>query len=152
VTRSTLRASALATALAACALWQSCGDVAAARAPQGAGPGNGASGGDGLHHPLDLTDDLYHRIRAGLFVPECEPLLIRSTDHAEGAEPTVALAGVWYRFDGHMGSFELETSASGAIVVHANREALLSHLTITSPRFHHSMTREFLQYPSHPMR
>lgn len=108
---------------------------------------------DGVfRHPLDLTDDLYHRIKAGLFVPECEPLVIRASSHPEEGEEPHSVAHEYFRFEWHLGRFDVRTSATGIIALHADREALLSHLRIWSPRLHHDMAREFLHYPSHPIR
>jgi hypothetical protein len=135
-----------ASLLVVCALVASVGSAPRGRL-DGAEERDGAFG-----HPLDLTDDLYHRLKAGLFVPECEPLVIRASSHPEEDEEPRSVAHEYYRFEWHLGRFDVRTSETGVIVLHADREALLSHLRIWSPALHHSMAREFLHYPAHPIR
>ena len=98
---------------------------------------------------LDLTDDLYHRIRAGLFRPEAEPVVLRvERTVSTGAVP---VAGEYVHFAWDQARFAVRTTPRGTVVVHMDRELALSHVTVTVPlRF--DLTREFDEYPVHPIR
>jgi len=102
------------------------------------------------HEALDLTDDLYHRIKAGLFVPACEPLVLRVTRAGTAREGDPA-PGEYLTFARDSGSFAVKTDARGNVVVHMDLEAALSHIrVITLPE--RGLVREFDESPHHPIR
>jgi len=100
--------------------------------------------------PLDLTDDLYHRIKAGLFQPTREPLVLRLTRAGEDGREVPA-RGEYAMFSRDEGSFGVRSDDHGAIVVHMDMEAALSHLSVNTPR-DRGLVREFHEDPRHPIR
>jgi hypothetical protein len=105
---------------------------------------------------VDLTEDLHHRLQAGLFLPEREPLVMRLTRPAPGTEFEQGLllpaARTYLRFQWDRGTFDVRSDEHGAVVVHLDREAALSHLTAVVPPTLAGMSRDFPEYPVHPIR
>lgn len=99
---------------------------------------------------LDLTDDLYHRIKAGLFVPGREPLVLRA-HRASGARLGDPAPGEYLTFQREGGSFGVRADRRGAVVVHMDRESALSHLVVTTQPGCDPV-REFHERPRHPIR
>lgn len=99
---------------------------------------------------LDLTDDLYHRLKAGLFVPQCEPLLLRTSQLGGPSEGQPA-PGEYLTFAREGGTFAVRSDRRGAVVAHLDREAALSHMTVTT-RPDCGLAREFEERPRHPLR
>lgn len=98
---------------------------------------------------LDLTDDLYHRIKAGLFSPASEPLVLR----LRKMEPSLGapVPDEYVTFTRDEGSFAVRTDERGAVVVHLDVEAALSHLKVSAgPEY--GIVREFEEDPRHPIR
>ena len=101
-------------------------------------------------HPVDLTEDLYHRIKAKMFLPEHEPVIIRATtETADGR--LMALTNQYFRFSWEQGVFDVKTSGTGIIAIHMDQESVMSHLSISSPSGISGMTREFRQVVLHPV-
>lgn len=101
--------------------------------------------------PVDLTEDLYHRILAELFVPDSEPLGLRLLKPDVQGNPVPAGAH-YLRFEWEQGTFDVRSDRNGLIAVHMDFEASMSHLTAVVPPDLASMSREFTEFPTHPLR
>ncbi|QDU66957.1 hypothetical protein [Engelhardtia mirabilis] len=99
---------------------------------------------------VDLTEDFYHRYRAGLFVPESEPLVMRATTLDDDGDVIMA-GGKYLRFTWDQGTFDVRIDRNGLVVLHMDDQAAMSHLTTVLPPTVSSMAREFPEYPNHPI-
>ncbi len=105
------------------------------------------------HTWLDLTDDLYHRIKAGLFVPECEPLLCGVEQRHDSARETG---------EGILGFLEIEweewrfavaaDEISESVVLYMSPEIVFGHIRIRPSGRGTGVARWFLPWPYHPVR
>jgi hypothetical protein len=80
-------------------------------------------------HAKDISDDLYHRLRAGLFVPVRDPVILQVFKNRAKA-PGEILRVTWER-----GSFQVKTDRNAHLVVFMDREAISSHVNIAGPDY-----------------
>ena len=80
-------------------------------------------------HAKDISDDLYHRLRSGLFVPERDPVILQVFKNRSKA-PGEILRVSWER-----GSMRVKTDRNAHLVVFMDREAISSHVNVTGPDY-----------------
>lgn len=95
---------------------------------------------------IDVTDDLHHRMRAGLFRPDREPLVVSLLTAAGETEGT---PGAQLRITTELGSMRVRNDESGHVVLYMNGETVSSHLRITPLA---GCTSEFARDVRHPVR
>lgn len=77
----------------------------------------------------DISDDLYHRLRSGLFVPERDPVILQLfKNRAKAPGETVRIT--WER-----GSLRVKTDRNAHVVVFMDRETISSHVNVFGPDY-----------------
>ena len=105
----------------------------------------------------DITEDLYHRLKAGLFEPGRHPVICRIL---KNSHPLHKLRIPFYseeaphemvRFSWERGSFWVKSNDRALVVIYMDVEATYSHVQMaTLERFNNS--REFRKRYEHPIR
>ncbi|MCG8462487.1 MAG: hypothetical protein MI919_39890 [Holophagales bacterium] len=100
---------------------------------------------------IDVTEDLYHRMRAGLFLPDREPLICRlyHLGSQPGDRPRLAPHSA-LRVSWELGSFQVRSDGHGQVVLYLDEMAAWGHLRLTTSE-RVSVARSFLEYPVHPV-
>ena len=95
----------------------------------------------------DITEDLYHRLVAGMFEPEKDPFIIhvRTQKQRDVSQPAV---GTFMRFSWENGSFWVKVDESASVILYMDKEAIFSHLKF----FAHKGYQVQTVYFEHPFR
>ena len=105
----------------------------------------------------DVTEDLYHRLNAGLFKVGFDPLIFHVVKNPnlyqilglpfynENATNTMV------RLSWDRGSFWVKTDDHGLVVVYMDEETIFSHVQIATLEGF-SSARQFTEFPEHPIR
>ena len=106
---------------------------------------------------IDTTEDLHHRLKSGIFVPETDPVLF----YLKKRNPKKYLrllpfynereTHIMARLSWAHGSFWVQANELELVVIYMDREAIFSHVQITaSDEFR--ILRRFLEKVPHPIR
>ena len=101
----------------------------------------------GFLRSSDLTDEIYHRVVAGFFVPECEPLVYRLTK-----DPESRASNGYVRFSWEFGTFAIGAQDDGLIAVYLDENAAYGHITTAPSENLASASLVFMERPTHPIR
>lgn len=117
----------------------------------------GACGGvegaeEGFHPGLDVTVDLYHRLRSGVFDPEREPLVLSLVSNPTATRPEAGLPDLPLRITTELGSLQVRSNGSGRVVLYMPGGTAFSHLRLAPSRRSTTVTREFHRRLHHPIR
>ena len=93
----------------------------------------------------DITDDLYHRLRAGIFEPENEPCVVRMVLPSGRVTPGALLRVSWEH-----GSFRVKSNQDALVVMYMDTEAILNHVRIENISTGSTMLL-FMEHPTHPI-
>ena len=112
---------------------------------------------DSLRKPHDVTEDLYHRLKAGIFEPGKDPMVFRLVKqpnlyqrlklpfYSEEA-PRKMVRIFWDR-----GAFWVRSDDHALVVVYMDEEAIFSHVQVASLK-EFSVDRRFAESRRHPVR
>lgn len=112
---------------------------------------SGKSNWDNTTEIIDISEDLYHRMQAGLFVPGKEPLplILMGGDPKGNLSP---VAGQYLKLSWEMGSFWVKSNDRGQVILYMNREAAFSHVQMGPVAGGALLVRrEFIENPVHPI-
>jgi hypothetical protein len=113
--------------------------IAALLAAVGCTPGPRAPA---LVEAVDLTADLFHRTRAGIFRPDREPVVLKAM------RPTgVPAPEAFFRLRSDLGSLWVKPDPRGNVVVHMDPPMFYSHWVAASSEY---FSRIFVEWPVHP--
>lgn len=107
---------------------------------------------EGFHPDLDVTVDLYHRLRSGVFDPEREPLVLSLVSNPLPTAPEAGLPDLPLRITTELGSLRVRSNGSGRVVLYMPGGTAFSHLRVAPSLRSTTVTREFHRRPSHPIR
>jgi len=108
-------------------------------------------GGTTQRSPLDLTNDLYHRTKAGLFRPDREPVVLQMARSNRAIGRAVPVPGEYLSMRWDEGSLAVKGDAVGQVVVYMNAVAFYGHFQIESPSSCDGAIRHFSVWPTHPV-
>lgn len=91
---------------------------------------------------IDVTSDLYHRARAGLFRVDREPLVLHVLSAAEPLEPP------YFQLRSDMGALSVLGDQRGQLVVYMDAQMFFSHVQIACES---DTARVFNEWPRHPI-
>lgn len=95
-----------------------------------------------LVEAVDITSDLHHRAKAGLFLPDREPLVMRLEGPQEGPRP-------YFRISGDFGALWVRSNEDSKLVVYFDTPLFYSHVQVAGEAW---AARMFLEWPTHPVR
>ena len=106
---------------------------------------------------VDVTEDLYHRLKAGLFEAGKDPVICEINQHSSlpqklrfpfhsSKAPYTMIRVAWER-----GSFWVESDDRALVVIYMDPEAIFSHVQITTLEGF-GATRQFRYRAEHPIR
>ena len=95
----------------------------------------------------DLSDEIYHRVVAGFFVPECEPLVYRLAKQPERRD-----GNGFVRFNWEFGTFAVGAQDNGLIAVYLDENAAYGHISVAPSNDLSSASLVFMERPTHPIR
>ena len=102
------------------------------------------------HGGLDLTNDLHHRIKAGLLLPDKEPITLILMGHDGDLEKPAP--GSYARFSWDGGTFWVKADDLARVNVYCNRSTVYGHIQIAGGTGSLGVQRDFFENPTHPVR
>jgi hypothetical protein len=103
-----------------------------------------------LKGTLDLTNDLHHRMKAGIFVPGKEPvtfLLMSGNPGVPDPSPHQ-----YMRIATEAGSLWVKADKRGRVNVYMNNDVIFSHPKISGSNRILGVQRDFFESPQHPIK
>lgn len=93
----------------------------------------------------DVTEDLHHRLKAGMFDPGIDPFVCEVS--GKGGKVSHSIVRVsWDR-----GSFRVRSDDLGHVVIYMDEEAIFSHVQM-APLKGFILTSQFNEFRLHPIR
>lgn len=131
-TQGTLLVFALSLGMCGCTNWQSLDPFS-------------ASFGE-----VDITNDLHHRIKAGLLLPEKEPitLLVGTKDRLDRRFPA---KGAYVRISWEGGTFWVKSDKDARLNIYMNKDTIFGHVNIAGQAGTLGVQRDFFETPVHPI-
>jgi len=99
---------------------------------------------------LDLTNDLHHRIKAGLLQPDKEPVTLVLM--GGGNDPEKPAPNCFVRFTWEGGTFWVKGDDLGRVNVYCDGAAIFGHIQIAGSQGSLGVQRDFFENPTHPIR
>lgn len=104
----------------------------------------------------DVTEDLYHRIKAGMFEPGIDPYVCRVMGNVTMTHFN-SISRVRYqkvrhsivRISWERGAFRVKGDDMARVIIYMDEEALFSHVQVAAPK-QFGLTVEFREYQVHP--
>ena len=93
----------------------------------------------------DVTEDLHHRLKAGMFDPSTDPFVCEIIS-IRGKVPHGIVRISWDR-----GTFRVRSDDLGKVVMYMDEEAVFSHVQI-APRKGLELSVQFREFHHHPIR
>lgn len=97
----------------------------------------------------DITEDLHHRLKAGMFEPGKDPFFIRIRTRARSGKPRPAV-GNFVHFSWENGSFSVKVDEGAAVVMYMDAEAIFSHINFATDRRYDAGTL-YSEFPQRPV-
>ena len=100
---------------------------------------------DGGH---DITEDLHHRLIAGIFEPGKDPFIIhvRSGQH----KTNYSVPGSFVHFSSENGNFWVKSDEKASVILYMDTEATFSHIHFSVDRRYQVYTI-YLEHPTRPV-
>lgn len=105
----------------------------------------------------DLTEDLYHRLKSGIFEVGKDPVVCRLIenqrviDMEKGIFKIKKVPNKVVRVSWERGSFRVRSDDNGSVIIHMDNEAVYSHV-IVSPPEGIGLGLRFYEHIEHPIR
>ena len=97
----------------------------------------------------DITEDLHHRLKAGMFEPGKDPFFIRIRTRGRRGKSQPAV-GNFVHFSWENGSFSVKVDEGAAVVMYMDAEAIFSHINFSTDRRYNAGTL-YAEYPRRPV-
>lgn len=93
----------------------------------------------------DITEDLHHRLSAGMFEPIKDPFFIRISSGKKD-QPVV---GSYVYFSWERGNFQVKVDEGSAVVMYMDTEAIFSHINFFADKRYsvHTLYSEYRRRP-----
>ena len=99
----------------------------------------------------DITEDLHHRMKAGVMDLTKEPLVV-SVVRFDPTEGQMDIPNAYLNVTWELGSFWVKSGDNGLVVTHWNTDAIYGHVKVTASTDGQGTRRYFPQHPQHPLR
>ena len=97
----------------------------------------------------DITEDLHHRLSAGMFKPGKDPFFIRIHTRGRSSKSQPAV-GSFVHFSWENGSFSVKADEGASVVMYMDTEAIFSHINFSADR-RYSLSTLYTEYPQRPV-
>lgn len=99
---------------------------------------------------VDITNDLHHRIKAGIFQPNKEPvtLLVGTKDRLNRRFPAPE---AFVRFSWEGGTFWVRSGKDARVNVYLNKDTIFGHVSMAGQAGTLGVQRDFFEAPYHPI-
>lgn len=110
----------------------------------------------GFGKEKDLTEDLYHRLKSGIFEVGKDPVVCRLIENqgvidlGKGLFRLKKVPGKVVRVSWERGSFRVRSNDHGSVVIHMDAEAIYSHVHV-SPPSGIGLGLRFFEHIEHPI-